>query len=135
MAEGLLRHYAGTSFEAHSAGTEATAVRPEAIAVMAEVGIDISRQESKAHDRYVGEPFAWVVTVCDRARETCPVFPGSAKSAHWSFDDPSESVGSLEERLAVFRRVRDEIATRVRIFALAADRQDLPGLRPTVLGR
>lgn len=118
MAEGLLRHQAGDRFEVFSAGAEATSVRPEAIKVMAEIGIDISGQESKTLVRYLGEPFAWVVTVCDQAREACPVFPGATDTAHWGFDDPSAAIGSEEERMAVFRRVRDEIAARVRSFAL-----------------
>jgi arsenate reductase len=113
MAEGLVRHLAGDRFEAHSAGTEATHVRPEAIAVMAELGIDISGHRSKTLDGYLGEPFDWVVTVCDRAREACPVFPGAAHSAHWDFDDPSEATGSEQERLAEYRRVRDEIRERL----------------------
>lgn len=116
MAEGLLRHHGGGRFEAFSAGTEATSVRPEAIAVMEELGVDISGQESKTLERYLGEPFAWVVTVCDRARESCPVVPAAARTAHWSFDDPSEATGSDAERLAVFRRVRDEIDAAVRAF-------------------
>lgn len=116
MAEGLLRHHGGGRFEAFSAGTEATSVRPEAIAVMEELGVDISGQESKTLERYLGEPFAWVVTVCDRARESCPIFPGAARTAHWSFDDPSEATGSEETRLAVFRRVRDEIDAAIRRF-------------------
>lgn len=119
MAEGLLRHQAGDRFEVFSAGTEATSVRPEAIKAMAEIGIDISGQQSKTLVRYLGEPFAWVVTVCDQAREACPVFPGATDTAHWGFDDPSGATGSEEERMAVFRRVRDEIAARVRSFALA----------------
>jgi arsenate reductase len=119
MAEGLLRHMAGAGFEAYSAGTEATLVRPEAIAVMGELGIDISGHESKTVDRYLGERFDWVVTVCDRARETCPVFPGAAANAHWSFDDPADATGTPEERLAVFRTIRDEIADRVQSFVRA----------------
>ena len=119
MAEGLLRHMAGDRFEVHSAGTEATLVRPEAIAAMAELGIDISGHESKTVDRYLGERFDWVVTVCDRARETCPVFPGAEATAHWSFDDPADATGTPDERLAVFRRIRDQIADRVRSFLRA----------------
>jgi arsenate reductase len=91
-------------------------VRPEAVVVMAELGIDISGQESKTYERYLGEPFEWVVTVCDRAKQTCPVFPGAKRSAHWALDDPADADGSEAERLAVFRRVRDEINARVRIF-------------------
>jgi arsenate reductase len=134
MAEGFLREYGGDRFEVHSAGTEATAVRPEAIRAMDEVGIDISGQQSKTVDRYLGQSFAWVITVCDQAREACPVFPGAAETAHWGFDDPSEAQGGEDERMAMFRRVRDEIARRVRIFALAASRNDLAEPRPTTLG-
>jgi len=113
MAEGLLRHLAGDRFEAYSAGTEATRVRPEAISVMAELGVDVSGQESKTLERYLGERFEYVVTVCDDANEACPVFPGARKRLHWSFRDPSRAEGEGEERLAVFRRVRDEIRARV----------------------
>ena len=83
---------------------------------MAELGIDISAHVSETIDRYLGEPWDWVVTVCDRARETCPFVPGARNSLHWSFDDPSEATGSEEERLAVFRRVRDEIDARIGAF-------------------
>lgn len=134
MAEGLLRFHGGDRFEAFSAGTEATAVRPEAIEVMAQLGIDISAQESKSVERYIGEPFEWVVTVCDSARQTCPVFPGAENSAHWGFDDPAEAAGTEEERLAVFRRVRDEINARVKMFVLAGGRSDVPEQATKVLG-
>jgi arsenate reductase len=113
MAEGLLRHLGGDRFEVMSAGTEATAVRPLAIRAMREVGLDISGQESKTLERYLNEPFDHVVTVCDDANEACPVFPGAANRLHWSFEDPSRAEGSEEERLAVFRRVRDEIRARI----------------------
>ncbi len=113
MAEGLLRHLAGDRFEAMSAGTEATLVRPEAIAVMGELGVDISGQESKTLERYLGEPFDYVVTVCDAANEACPVFPGARSRLHWSFRDPSQATGSEEERLGVFRAVRGEIRDRI----------------------
>jgi arsenate reductase (thioredoxin) len=135
MAEGLLRHFAPDRFEAFSAGTEVTSVRPEAIKVMSELGIDISGQESKSVERFLGEQFAWVITVCDRARESCPVFPGAEQTAHWGFDDPAEAQGSEEERLSVFRRVRDEIRDRLRMFILAAGRYDLPTPAPTILDR
>jgi arsenate reductase (thioredoxin) len=113
MAEGLLRHLAGDRFEVYSAGTEATSVRPEAIAAMAELGVDISGQESETLDRYLGESFDYVVTVCDDANEACPVFPGAKSRLHWSFRDPSRATGSDEERLEVFRAVRDEILGRI----------------------
>ena len=113
MAEGLLRHLAGDRFEVYSAGTEATSVRPEAIAAMAELGVDISGQESKTLDRYLSESFDCVITVCDDANEACPVFPGAKTRLHWSFRDPSRATGSDEERLVVFRVVRDEIRGRI----------------------
>jgi arsenate reductase len=134
MAEGFLRFHGGDEFEAFSAGTEATSVRPEAVAVMAELGIDISGQESKTFERYLGEPFEWVVTVCDRARQTCPVFPGAENGAHWGFDDPADAAGPEEERLAVFRRVRDEINARVKMFVLAGGRKDMAAPEARVLG-
>lgn len=117
MAEGYLRAVAGDRLEAHSAGTEATAVRPEAIAVMDEIDVDLRSHTSKHVDRYIRDPFDWVITVCDQARETCPVLPGALRTLHWSIDDPSAVDGSTEERLAAFRRARDEIALRIRAFA------------------
>jgi arsenate reductase len=113
MAEGLLRDRAGDRFEVTSAGTEATHVRPLAIRAMAEIGIDISGQESKTLERYLGEPFDYVITVCDDANEACPFFPGAEKRLHWSFEDPSRAEGPENERLAIFRRVRDEIWKRI----------------------
>jgi arsenate reductase (thioredoxin) len=113
MAEGLLRHLAGDRFEAMSAGTEVTPVRPLAIRAMEEIGIDISKQESKSLERYLQEPFDYVITVCDDANETCPFFPGASTRLHWSFEDPSKAEGSEEERLETFRRVRDKINDRV----------------------
>jgi arsenate reductase (thioredoxin) len=107
MAEGLLRHLAGDRFEVASAGTEA-------IEAMAELGVDISGQSSKTLERYLEEPFDQVVTVCDDANEACPVFPGAKSRLHWSFRDPSRVEGSEEERLEVFRKVRDEIQGRIR---------------------
>ena len=113
MAEGLLRYLAGDSFEVTSAGTEATSVRPEAVAAMGEIGIDISRQESKTLERYLGESFDYVITVCDDANEACPVFPGAERRLHWSFRDPSQATGTEEERLEVFRTVRDALGERI----------------------
>jgi arsenate reductase len=129
MAEGFLRALAGDRFEAFSAGTDVTAVRPEAIEAMVEVGIDISTQKSKSLEPFLGEPFEWVITVCDRARDNCPIFPGAEQAGHWQFDDPAEATGTFEERLAVFRRVRDEIRGRMRMFILGAGREDLPAPR------
>ena len=113
MAEGLLRHLAGNHFEVMSAGTEATHVRPLAIRAMNELGIDISGQESKTLDGYLGDTFDYVITVCDDANEACPVFPGARRRLHWSFEDPAQATGSEEERLRVFQSVRDEIRERI----------------------
>jgi len=117
MAEGLLRHIAGEKFEVESAGTVASFVRPPAIAAMAEIGIDISGHRSKCLDEFLDQPFDYVITVCDNAAENCPIFPGKATRVHWSFDDPAEAIGTDEEQLAVFRRVRDEIKERLVEFA------------------
>jgi arsenate reductase (thioredoxin) len=125
MAEGHLRHLAGDSFEVYSAGTEATSVRPEAVAAMAELGVDISGQESETLERYLSESFDYVVTVCDDANEACPVFPGAKNRLHWSFRDPSRVAGSDEERLAVFREVRDEIRARIEGELVPADRDSV----------
>jgi arsenate reductase len=111
MAEGLLRHDAGDRFEVESAGTKPGQVRPEAIAVMKELGIDISGHRSKSVDEFEGRNFDYVLTVCDNAKESCPIFPGHTNRLHHNFDDPAAVQGSEEERLGVFRRVRDEIRT------------------------
>ena len=113
MAEGLLRDMAGDRFQAFSAGSEATRVRPEAISVMAEMGVDISAQKSETLDRYLGETLDLVITVCDDANESCPVFPGARERLHWSFPDPSKAAGGYEERLLAFRNVRDRIRARI----------------------
>ena len=117
MAEGFLRAWAGGSFAVASCGTEVTAVRPEAVAAMAEVGVDISGHASKSCTDFLADGWDWVITVCDQAREGCPVFPGARRTEHWSFEDPSAATGDGERRQAVFRRVRDEIGARVRDFA------------------
>ncbi len=116
MAEGLLRHDAAEKFDVESAGTEPGFVRPEAIAVMREVKIDITGHRSKHVDEFAGREFDYVITVCDNARETCPVFFGSAKKLHHDFEDPAAAAGSKQERLAVFRRVRDEMRAYLRAF-------------------
>lgn len=119
MAEGLLRHDAGDAFEVESAGTKPGTVRPEAIRAMQEVGIDISRHRSKHVDEFLGQRFDYVITVCDNARETCPIFPGAVKRLHQSFEDPPPpSVGTDEERMAVFRKVRDELRFYLKSFAV-----------------
>ena len=134
IAEGMLRAWGGDRFEAFSAGTEATRVRPEAIEVMREIGIDIRDQRSKTIAPFLGEPFSWVVTVCDQAKESCPVIPGAARQAHWSIDDPSEVAGTDAERLDAFRTARDTIRDRVHMFLLAAGRDDLPQPDPKRIG-
>ena len=116
MAEAMLRAWGEGRFEAHSAGMEATAVRPEAIAVMDELGIDISDQESKTVERYVGQSWEALVPVCEEACEACPWIPGARRVERWMFDDPSAATGDEAARLAEFRRVRDEIAVAVRDF-------------------
>jgi arsenate reductase (thioredoxin) len=119
MAEGLLRALGGARFEAFSAGTEATRVRPLAIRAMAELGIDISQQESKTLDRYLDQPFDRVITVCDRANEACPVFFRAKRRLHWSLPDPGQARGTEEEQLAVYRQVRDAIRARIERELLA----------------
>jgi arsenate reductase (thioredoxin) len=119
MAEGLLRALAGDRFEVASAGTEQTRVRPEAIHAMHELGIDISAHTSKTLERFRGEDWDEVITVCDSANESCPVFPGARQRRHWSIDDPSGVTGSEQERLAAFRRARDELEGRIRAELLA----------------
>ena len=115
MAEGLLRHLSPQDrFEVFSAGTEPSRVNPLAIEAMREMGIDISGQRSKSVDEFRGQEFDYVITVCDQAAENCPVFPGKAERIHWSFDDPAAVEGDEGARLAVFRRVRDEIEGRLR---------------------
>lgn len=117
IAEGLLRHDAGDRFEVESAGTKPGIVRPEAIAAMRELGIDISSHHSKHVDEFDGQRFDYVITVCDNARESCPVFMGAVKRLHHSFDDPPPpTVGTEQERMAIFRRVRDELRNYLRDF-------------------
>jgi len=117
MAEGLLRHDAGNAFEVFSAGTKPTEVRPEAIAVMREAGIDISGHRSKSVDEFAGQDFDYVITVCDNAKQSCPIYPAKTKRIHWSIEDPAALQGSEEERLAAFRRIRDELRLRLQRFA------------------
>lgn len=113
MAEGLLRHLAGDRFDVASAGTEATHVRPMAIRAMSELGIDVSGQESKLLDRYLDQPWDYVITVCDHANDSCPIFPGGRNRLHWSFPDPSKATGTEDEQLAVYREIRDAIRARM----------------------
>lgn len=116
MAEGLLEHDAGDRFEVESAGTKPGRVRPEAIAVMKELGIDISGHRSKHVNEFQGQSFDYVLTVCDNAKESCPVFPGYSKRIHNGFEDPAALQGTEEERLAIFRRVRNEIRDYLKTF-------------------
>jgi arsenate reductase len=116
MAEGLLRHDAGDRFTVESAGTKPSTVRSEAIAAMKELGIDISGHSSKSVDKFAGQKFDYVLTVCDKAKESCPIFPGQSIRLHRNFEDPAAMEGSVEERLAVFRRVRDQIREYLRGF-------------------
>lgn len=119
MAEGLLRHDAGDRFEVESAGTSPSTVRPEAIAVMRELGIDISAHRCRHVTEFDGHHFDAVITVCDNAKESCPVFPGALERLHHSFEDPAALRGTEEERMALFRRVRDELRTYLKEFARA----------------
>ena len=116
MAEGLLRSFGGASVEVFSAGTRPSTVRPEAIAVMSELDIDLSSHRSKHVREFDGQHFDYVITVCDNAKESCPVFPGTTERIHWSFPDPAAIGGSETERLAAFRRVRDSLAQTLREF-------------------
>lgn len=118
MAEGLLREIAGDRYDVFSAGTEATEVHPFAIAALRERGIDISGHESKTLDAFRGETFDYVITVCNQASESCPLFPGKTERLHWDFDDPRAAAGSDEERLRFFRNIRDAIETRIRESSL-----------------
>ena len=122
MAEGLLRHMAGNQFDVQSAGTEATRVHPLATEVMREIGIDLSAHESKTLEHFLSQPFDYVITVCDRANESCPLFPGVGERIHWSFDEPSGVTGSEHDRLKTFRRIRDEILGRLRMFVTLTGR-------------
>jgi arsenate reductase len=117
MAEGWARFLGKGNVEAFSAGTQPKPIHPLAIKAMAEVGVDISGQASKPMDQFVGEPFDFVITVCDRAKEACPVWPGAREHIHWSLDDPAEATGTEAQRLVVFRRVRDEMREHVRLFS------------------
>jgi arsenate reductase len=117
MAEGILRHDGGGVFEVESAGVKPGIVRPEAIEAMREIGIDISGHRSKSVDEFIGQEFDTLITVCDNAKETCPVFPGKTERVHRSFEDPPPpGMGSNEERLSIFRRVRDEIREWMKDF-------------------
>jgi arsenate reductase len=116
MAEGFLRATAGDRFEVESAGTEKTRVHPLAIRAMREAGVDIGSHQSKTLEGLLNERWDYVITVCDRADETCPIFPRTVRRLHWTFEDPSRAAGTEDERLQVFRRIRDEISARIRAW-------------------
>jgi len=109
MAEGFLRHMAGDKFEVFSAGIKPTQINPLAIKVMAEAGVDISKHRSKSAMEFIGENFDYVITVCDNAKQTCPVFPGNYEKVHWDLEDPAIAQGAEEEKLEIFRKTRDKI--------------------------
>ena len=113
MAEGLLRHLAGDRFEIFSAGIKPRAVNPIAAEVMSEMGIDISSQRSKSVNKFLGQQFDYVITVCDNAKQTCPVFPGKYKKIHWNLEDPARTQGTKEEKLITFRKIRDIIKQKI----------------------
>jgi arsenate reductase len=126
MAEALLRHVGGDRFEVASAGTEVTRVHPLAVRAMAGVGLDISGARSKHLREFIGQDFDYVITVCDAANESCPVFPGDPARIHWSFPDPSAAQGSEAERFRAFAKVRDEITMRLRTWVqLPLERRDV----------
>lgn len=116
MAEGLLRHNGGGRFEVHSAGVKPSAVRREAIQVMAEIGIDISAQRSKSVAEFAGKQFDYVITVCDNARDSCPIFPGSAVKIHWGLEDPAVPAASDHAQSEAFRRARNDLRARTAAF-------------------
>ncbi len=129
IAEALLTDFGGSDFEVSSAGTEPRELSPQTIIVLGEIGIDWSRAKSKTVTQFLGQPFDYVITVCDRARQTCPVFPGDHNSLHWGLDDPAEVEGTEEEKLEAFRRTRTEVAVRLRPFvelARKARREPVP---------
>jgi arsenate reductase len=116
MAEGLLRHDGGEAFVVESAGVEPTAVRAEAIEVMREIGIDISGQRSKSIDEFTAQSFDWVITVCDNAKQNCPIFPEATRRIHWSIEDPAAVSGTEQARLEAFRAARDDLRERLGKF-------------------
>ena len=120
MAEGILRHDGGDAFTVASAGIEPSLVRPEAIEVMREIGIDISAHRSKSIDEFTAQPFDYVITVCDNAKQHCPIFPGAAQRIHWSIDDPAAVGGAEQIRLTAFRAARDDLRERLHEFIASA---------------
>jgi arsenate reductase len=131
MAEALLRQLGGDAFEVYSAGTEPRGINPLTLRVLEEAGIDASWARSKSVTEYFGQHFDYVVTVCDQARQSCPVFPGVHESLHWGYEDPAEAEGTVEERLAVFRRVFIQLGERIRLFIPMAQRAGRGAESPT----
>jgi arsenate reductase (thioredoxin) len=130
IAEGYLRHVAGDLFEPLSAGIEPKGLNPLAVETMREIGIDISKQRSKDVGEFIGQSIPYVITVCNNAKQRCPIFPRTYKFLHWSFDDPADAKGSHDEELAVFRRVRDEIGSRIETESVAAVGKDrMPAIK------
>lgn len=123
MAEALIRHKGGDHFEVHSAGTEPRGINPLTLKVLDEAGIDASWARSKSVNEFLGQSFDYVITVCDEARQACPVFPGSGEALHWGYEDPAEATGTEEERLAVFKRVFIQLGERINQFIELAMRQ------------
>ena len=122
IAEALLRDFGGSDFQVFSAGTEPKAVNPYTVRVLAEIDIDWSSARAKSVNEFLGQPFDYVITVCDRARQSCPVFPGNHNTLHWGLEDPAEVDGTDEVKLEAFRRTRTEVATRLRPFVELARR-------------
>lgn len=116
MAEGFLRDLAGDRFEVISAGLEPGIVNPKTVKVMKEIGIDISHHTSKDVNQFVGQNFDYIITVCDNANEYCPSFPGKAERIHWSFEDPAKAIGNEEEVLYLFRKVRNQVKSKLNDF-------------------
>jgi arsenate reductase (thioredoxin) len=131
MAEGLLRSMGGGDFEAHSAGTEPKGLNPLAVEAMREIGIDISGHQSKPLERFLGQQFDFIITVCDRARDNCPTFPGDNQRIHWGFEDPAAATGDRARQVAVFRRVRNEISERLRVWLTVQRRRLKETVRQT----
>ena len=130
MAEGLLRHLAGDRFEVHSAGTQPKGLAGQTVEVMQEIGIDIGGQRSKHVDEYAGQPFDYVITVCDSARQSCPVFPGGGERLHWDVEDPADTIAHGESSLGAFRAARDELRSRIEGFLRTVSGGDSPGREP-----
>jgi arsenate reductase len=143
MAEALLRRRGGTDFEVYSAGTEPRGINPLTVRVLSDAGLSTTGLRSKSVNEFLEQHFDYVITVCDQARQVCPVFPGSHQSLHWGYEDPALAIGSEEERLAVFRRVFTQIGERVRLFVPLALRTRVegtgagmnPGTDPAGVGR